>query len=292
MIKKIIICCVLFLSFSFQLHASEDRAMLWRVDSGEATVYLFGSIHFADESFYPLRKEIVQAFDGSDYLVVEIDINAEGEMQRFQKLMQSEGYYSDDDSLKNNLSEKTYQQLQLYLKELGVPLSLIEKQKPGIVVLTLAAVEAQQSGLEPELGIDSHFLDKAASHKKILALETMQEQLKVFLDIEDADSLLQDTFDSLEMIEGEMQALVTAWKQGDEKEMYRLLFEDLDKENAAMIALYDRLFFKRNAKMAKVIKGYLKQKGQYFVVVGAGHLIGDKGIVNLLQNADYQLKRL
>ncbi|MCK4705950.1 MAG: TraB/GumN family protein, partial [Gammaproteobacteria bacterium] len=48
----------------------------------------------------------------------------------------------------------------------------------------------------------------------------------------------------------------------------------------------------RNVKMTGSIKSYLKQKGRYFVVVGAGHLIGDKGIVQLLQNAGYRITRL
>ncbi|MCK5001529.1 MAG: TraB/GumN family protein [Gammaproteobacteria bacterium] len=292
MIKQFIVGVLIYAVFSFQLIASEDRAFFWRVDSKLATVYLLGSIHFADESFYPLREEIERAFDASENLVVEIDSNEKGAMERFQNLMQSEGSYSGDETLKNNLSEKTYQQLQLYLKELAIPPALVERQKPGIVVLTLAAIQAQQTGLKPEQGIDSHFLNKIKKDKKIIALETMDEQLRIFLDIEDPDLLLQDSFHSLEMVGEEMDALVNSWKQGDEKAMYHLLFEDIENENAAIISLYERLYFQRNIKMAASIKNYLKQKGQYFVVVGTGHLIGEKGIVHLLQNAGYQITRL
>lgn len=292
MIKKIIVSIAVYAIFSFQAIASEDRALFWRVDSEQATVYLLGSIHFADESFYPLREEIEQAFDASETLVVEVDVNSPQSMARFQDLMQSDGSYSGDETLKDHLSKKTYQQLQVYLKELGVPLTLVEKQKPGIVVLTLAAIQAQQTGLKPEQGIDLHFLRKIKNDKKILALETMDEQLRIFLDIEDADLLLQDSFHSLEMVEEEMERLVNAWKQGDEKAMHQLLFEDIVNENAAIRSLYERLYFQRNIKMTNSIKGYLKQKGQYFVVVGAGHLIGDKGIVRLLQNAGYRITRL
>lgn len=292
MIKKIIVSIAVYAIFSFQAIASEDRALFWRVDSEQATVYLLGSIHFADESFYPLREEIEQAFDASETLVVEVDVNSPKSMARFQDLMQSNGYYSGNETLKDHLSKKTYQQLQDYLKELAIPPALVEKQKPGIVVLTLAAIQAQQAGLKPEQGIDLHFLSKIKNDKKILALESMDEQLRIFLDIEDADLLLQDSFHSLEMVEEEMERLVNAWKQGDEKAMHQLLFEDIVNENAAIRSLYERLYFQRNIKMTNSIKGYLKQKGQYFVVVGAGHLIGDKGIVRLLQNAGYRMTRL
>jgi len=292
MIKKIFVSIVVCAFISFQAVASEDRAMFWRVDSVEATVYLFGSIHFADDSFYPLRKEIEQAFNVSENLVVEVDIDAPESMMRFQHLIRSEGSYSGDETLKDHLSKKTYEQLQAYLKELNISLHLVEKQKPGIVVLTLAAIEAQRAGLKLELGIDLHFLSQIKNDKKVIALETMDEQLRIFLDIVDADSLLQDSLQSPEMLEEEMENLVNMWKQGDEDAMYQLLFEDIEKENEAMTALYESLYFQRNIKMTNSIKSYLKQKGKYFVVVGAAHLIGDKGIVRLLQNAGYRVSRL
>ena len=292
MIKNIIVSVFVYVAISFPAIASEDRAMFWRVDSAEASVFLLGSIHFADETFYPLRAEIEQAFDDSENLVVEVDIDAPGAVARFQQLMQSEGSYSGKQTLKDDLSKETYEQLQSYLKELSIPPALMEKNKPGVVVLILASMQAQQVGLKPELGIDAYFLNRARSHKKILALETMDEQLKIFLDIEDADALLQDSLQSLEMLNEEMDALVAAWKQGDEKAMMQLLFEDITSENAAIIALYERLYFQRNIKMTAAIKHYLKQKGQYFVVVGAGHLIGEKGIVQLLQSAGYRITRL
>ncbi|MDH3343054.1 MAG: TraB/GumN family protein, partial [Gammaproteobacteria bacterium] len=262
MIKHCVISLFVYAIFSLPAIASEDRALFWRVDSEQSTVYLLGSIHFADESFYPLREEIEQAFDASENLVVEVDVDAPESMASFQHLMRSEGTYSGNETLRDNLSKETYEKLQSYLKEMNIPFHLVEKQKPGIVVLTLAAIEAQQAGLKPELGIDLHFLSQIENNKKVLALETMDEQLRIFLDIEDVDALLQDSFNSIEMVEKEMEGLVSAWKQGDEKTMYQLLFEDIEKENKAIIALYERLYFQRNTKMTKKIKGYLKQKGQ------------------------------
>lgn len=292
MIKKIIVGVIIYVVFCFQVVASNDRALFWRVDSKLATVFLLGSIHFADESFYPLRAEIEQAFDTSETLVVEVDTSSPELTVDFQELMQSEGLYSGGETLKDNLSKKTYQELQIYLKELGVPSAVVEKQKPGIVLLTLAAAQARLTGLNPELGIDLHFLAKINKHKRTLALETMAEQLRIFLDIEDADLLLQDSFESLEVVKEDMHDLVDAWKQGDETSMKKLLFDDVLTGSVAIDSFYDGLYFKRNVKMTSVINSYLKQKGRYFVVVGAGHLIGDKGIVQLLQNAGYRITRL
>lgn len=291
MTKKIVASVILYTVFCFQLIAGEDRAMFWRVDSAQASVYLLGSVHFADAGFYPLRAEIEQAFAAAQTLVVEVDLNSPASIARMQHFMQEEALYAGDETLRDNLSEKTYNELQAYLKTLGIPPALVEKQKPGMVVLTLAAIQAEQAGLKSELGIDQHFLNKVED-KKLLALETMDEQLALFLDIEDADLLFQDLFYSQEMLESEMNNLISAWKQGDEKSMHKLLFEDVLNENAAIVALYEKLYFQRNIKMLASIKNYLKQGGDYFVVVGAGHLIGDKGIVQLLHNAGYRVTRL
>ncbi|HER2167769.1 TPA: TraB/GumN family protein, partial [Streptococcus pyogenes] len=51
------------------------RGFMWEVESNGNTVYLVGSMHIADESFYPLRKEFEEAFAEADYLGVEIDIS-------------------------------------------------------------------------------------------------------------------------------------------------------------------------------------------------------------------------
>ena len=72
---------VLYFFFCSYAVAGNDKAFFWQVtsgqpESGQTTVYLMGSIHFADQSFYPLRSEIEQAFDRSDYLAVELDVNA------------------------------------------------------------------------------------------------------------------------------------------------------------------------------------------------------------------------
>ncbi len=253
---------------------------------------MLGSIHFADDSFYPLRAEIEQAFKTSEVLAVEVNINTPEAISNYQAIIKCHGLYSGDETLKDNLSRETYAELGLYLKKIGLSLRQLEKMKPGLVVLTLAATQMRLLGLDPDKGIDLHFLRQAKAGKKIRELEIMAEQLQLFFDIEEADLLVKDSLHSLTSAQQEMTNLISAWKRGDEKLMQQYLFDDMLNKNKAMAALYERLYYQRNRKMTKSIKLYLKQKGQYFVVVGAGHLIGDKSIVQLLQTAGYTVTRL
>ena len=73
--------------------------------------------------------------------------------------------------------------------------------------------------------------------------------------------------------------------------MAELLFVEAINENPAYIKIYEKLFFERNIKMTNKILSYLKSSESYFVIVGAGHLIGEKGIVRLLEKKGYEVTR-
>ncbi len=289
--RKIVPAIVLFILFIATARAVNDRALFWRVQSDNAEVYLLGSIHYADESFYPLRREIEQAFDSADHLVVEINIDA-AKAQRYMELMQRKGSYQGEATIRDDLSEETYRQLQQHLLRLGIPLDMVYKQKPGMLVLTLTAAQVTKMGLMPELGIDAYLLKQAVDGKKnIIELETVDDQMEIFLNISDGDLLLRETLHSLDESDMLMMDMTQCWKQGDEACLEKILFEDAVAEYPAFVSIYDSLFFRRNEHMANTIKGFLEGKGSYFVVIGAGHLVGDKGIPQLLRNAGFEVRR-
>jgi uncharacterized protein YbaP (TraB family) len=271
--------------------AAQDRAFFWQVKSDSATAYLLGSIHYADRSFYPLRASIERAFDQADHLVVEIDVDAVGAKQ-YQTLLREKGMYAGDETIRDNVSHETWQQLEQQLFRLGMPVHMVEKQKPGVLVLTLTAMQVVKMGYYPDMGIDQYFLNRAKPDKDIISLETIEQQLDVFLNISDGDLLLQEALYSMDDADSMMTNMVRFWKRGDQKGMQKLLFDDALRDYPQFSHVYDSLIFQRNEKMVEKIKQFLSDRGSYFVVVGAGHLIGDKGIINTLKQAGYDVKRL
>ena len=89
-----------------------------------------------------------------------------------------------------------------------------------------------------------------------------------------------------------IEQLMALWKSGDERAMEALLFTETLEEYPSFSLIYEKLFFDRNLKMADKIKRFLKTDANYFVIVGAGHLIGDRGIINLLRQQGYLINRL
>lgn len=271
--------------------AAQNRAFFWQAKSDSATVYLLGSIHYADQSFYPLRASIERAFDQADHLVVEVDVDDVGAKQ-YQTLLREKGMYAGDETIRDNLLPETWQQLEQQLFRLGMPVHMVEKQKPGVLVLTLTAMQVVKMGYYPDMGIDQYFLNRAKSDKDIISLETIEQQLDVFLNIQDGDLLLQETLYSLDEADSMMTDMVRFWKRGDDRGLQQLLFDDALKEYPEFTYIYDRLIYRRNEMMVDKIEQFLNGKGSYFVVVGAGHLVGDKGIVNSLMRSGYDVDRL
>ena len=281
--------------------AANDKAFSWQVSSAQnasdrVTVYLIGSIHFADKSFYPLRQEVEDAFNRSEYLAVELDVN-KIDAGAYNGLLLQKGVYKDGKTIKDVLSEGTWLLLQQRLEHLNINYDSVKNYKPGMLVLTLSAMQVMQMGFDPQLGIDVHFLQKAAQQSKnIIELETLEQQVNLFLNIPDGELLLKESLYSLDESEALMADMVRYWKQGDEKQMNKLLFEDAIEDYPAFAEIYDRLFYERNEQMTAKIETMLKQKAagkiSYFVVVGSGHLMGEKGIVNALKEKGYRVKRL
>jgi len=290
---SLILFVTLMLCFT-TVFAGNDKAFFWQVKSEQATVYLMGSIHFADSSFYPLRADIENAFEQSDALVVELDIN-KTDTNAYSQLIAEKGVYKTDRTIKDDLTEETWLQLRQRLLHLNVDYDAIKSYKPGVLVLTLTSIQVMQMGFSPQLGIDSYFLTKASEKddpKEIIELETMEQQLGLFLNIPNGELLLKESLYSLDESELLMADMVRYWKEGDCELMSKLLFEDALTEYPAFSEIYDRLFFERNNQMTTKIEAMLKGSGKYFVVVGSGHLVGEKGIVRLLSKKGYEMERL
>ena len=283
---------VSFYLFALPLsYAANDKAFFWEVKSESATVYLLGSIHYADPGFYPLRTDIENAFKASDNLVVEIDID-EAKARTYQNLIKEKGTYPGKETIEQHVSAETYESLLHHLELLGLPLEYVHRQKPGIIVLTLTSVQLLKMGFMPEMGIDLYFLKRARGNKNIIELESIEQQMDIFLSIPDGDLFLRETLNSLDKADEMMVDIVRSWKGGDKILLEKILFEDTLSQYPSYEEIYDRLFYERNENMSERIKTFLESKGTYFVVIGAGHLVGERGIPQLLTEVGYRIERL
>ncbi len=269
----------------------EKKPFLWKATSPTATVYLFGSIHVARKEMYPLHASIQEAFAASDTLVVEIDGEKNGQRAAAKK-MQAKGMYPTGDSLFKHLDDEVAKLLREYLTERGMAEETITTFKPWMTGLLIMMTEIQRIGLDPELGMDKHFLKQARDKKPIRELETIEEQIDLF---DGMSEKIQSLFVKSSIVEGrrmkeQMDDLIEAWSAGDPERMQEKLLESIE-EYPDLKPLQHRMFDARNVKMAEKVEGYLKEKGTFFVIAGAGHMVGKKGIVELLKKKAITVKQ-
>jgi uncharacterized protein YbaP (TraB family) len=82
-------------------------SLFWKVENNGNTVYLLGSIHIANESFYPLDSIIEEAFDESNYLGVEADIKNVNK-EEIQAFIFENAIYKDGTTIEDHLDDSTY----------------------------------------------------------------------------------------------------------------------------------------------------------------------------------------
>ncbi|WP_458120246.1 TraB/GumN family protein [Paenibacillus sp. Z6-24] len=271
------------------------RGFMWEVKNNGNTVYLVGSMHVADASFYPLRQEYEQAFAEADSLSVEVDITRES-TEDFQKRVLETGMYHDGSNLRNHISSYTYEKLGRILEANDMRSGALDRFKPWVAEMIVSSFATDDSGYDSELGIDLHFIKKAAERDiPVVGLESEESQLRMLNNFSDElqEKLLYGTLASFDDKRNQerdatTRAMAEMWKTGDEKALMEVTNSTVVEPEYHKAILVDR-----NIGMANKIDGYLKSSSnqQYFVVVGAAHYLGDDGIIKLLEKKGYTVTR-
>jgi uncharacterized protein len=293
--KLLVIYFVLILiglSFFIQEVLSQSqKTFLWKVRSKTNTVYVLGSYHLSKKEIYPLNQKIENAFDQSDILVVEANVNDIKKVD-IQKLVDS-ALYLDPETLEKHVSTETYELIKKESGRLGLPPEMINRQKPWFLALVLESLELLKLGFDPNYGIDKYFISKAEGKKKILELESLDYQIDLLSNLSDKDQelFLIYTLKDLNIMEQELDKLTQAWISGDTKGMETILTRSVS-EDKRLSSIFEKLIYERNRKMVSKIEDFLRTKEVYFVMVGAGHLVGNQGIIEILKGKGYLVEQL
>jgi len=265
------------------------RGLIWKVSSGNRSVYLLGSIHVASSDMYPLPRQIEEAFQNSDVLVVEVDLN-KVDRSKLQPLILAKGMYPFNDSLWNHISPETKTLVTQFCSDNGMPAEVFARFKPWLATVMASMLPMQSTGMRPELGIDQHFLNLAGNRMRVEQLESAEWQLRLLADIPEnkQEQYLAATLKSSALTQQLVQDFKSAWMAGDAHKLESLVSEGW--QGAA--GLQKRVFADRNPHMADAAEHCLKNNERCFIVVGAGHLVGKEGVVHLLQDRGFKVEQL
>jgi uncharacterized protein YbaP (TraB family) len=291
--RRIAVFLALVLSFASGTPATAQiaagKTFLWKVESGTGTLYLAGSVHALSPDAYPLNDAYQRAFDGSDTLVEEIDLNEAGILTAGPMLL-TKGMYRDGRTFNQAVSKDTVALVESRLKGTPFSVELIQSMKPWMVMLMLSAMQVQQAGLEANLGLDKHFYDKAVSAgKTIIGLETAESQIDRFDKMPEAlqEQLLRAAVSEMDTAQKELASIVSAWRRGDAATLERVLLSGFQQYPAA----YASLIVERNRNWIPQIDKCLARSRPCFVIVGAAHLVGPDGLLKMLEKKGYRLEQ-
>lgn len=269
---------------------------LWKVthpNVGPGTVYLLGTIHIRAEADSSIDRAIVEAFSLSDALVVEADVTSAKERELLE-LMQKIGLLKKGDSISNHISKETYDRLQATLNSLGLSKKMLDPMQPWLANMVLVLANNELHGYTAHYGVDQYLINYAETRQiPIIFLETLEEQIHIFAGFtpKDQEFLLLETLNSLRENSNHATMLQRAYKHGDDNQLEKLIFSN-KVDQPKLTGFFEAIFFERNDKMIPKIMRMCARKGTRLVAVGAGHLVGEKGLVRRLQSEGCNLERI
>ncbi len=258
--------------------AAGARPLLWVIPSDQGTSYLFGTMHLGADAERQLNPIVWEKLRAATSFIMEADIGSANPLTMMKAAM-----LPADQSLDTLLGPVLWQKL---VKQVGgaVPEIALKRFKPWFAVVTIT-----QTLLPPGTPMDLVFQQKAkAQGKELLYLEELDDQIKIF-DEAMTVALLKDTINEMGKEKQQLLDLQTAYLRGDPKGAEKLLFDPADMKKYPK--LYEVFFYRRNANWMPLIEKHIKQ-GKTFIAVGAGHLLGDKGLIDLLIKRGIHPKRI
>lgn len=266
------------------------ESSVWRVQSDSSVLYLGGTVHLLRASDFPLPQEYDIAYEDSSKLVFETDLESMNDLSVQASLMRKLSY-DDGQSLKTVLNEEAYSALETYTASVGLPLPMLEKFKPGMIISTLQVLEFQKIGFTP-MGVDAHFNALAQKDRKAIGqLETIDAQIGFLATMGEGNESefillsLKDLADTANV----MDDMIAAWRTGNNAGLSELFVKDMLVEAPKV---YESLLKRRNLDWLPQIETMLADENREFVLVGAAHLVGPDGLLALLEAKGYTVNQL
>lgn len=271
-------------------HWALAQSAVWVASNGDEKVYLGGTVHLLRPSDYPLPEPFEKAYQDSSALYFETDIAGMSDFAVQARMMQ-ELLYSDGRTLQSVLDAPTYAALAAHVATTGLPMQMMERFKPGMLISTLQVIEFQKMGFTPQ-GVDAYFNARALGDgKQVGELESIDDQIGFIANMGEGNenAFIRSSLEEMQEIETAMEQMIAAWRSGDNATLEALFVADMKEEYPA---LHEALLVRRNNAWIEIIESMFQAEGTEFVLVGAAHLVGEEGLLSLLEQKGFEISRV
>ena len=257
-----------------------EKSLLWEIKGNDIKPsYIYGTFHLLPQDDFKITDEVTSAFDKSEQIVMELDMDDPNlQMEMMQNMAMADG-----NTLDKFINEQDLKLLDEQLKAAaGLGIAQVNTFKPFMVETFILPTFIEGTPASYEMS----FVQMAVDQKKeILGLETVRFQTSLFDEIpyEDQVEDLLDMLKDRSEMEDLFAFMIKTYNAKDITKLYDASAEYFSEQEIEL------LLHKRNQSWIKKIGEFAKDKSTFFAV-GAGHLGGEQGVINLLKEAGYKVK--
>lgn len=266
------------------------NALLWEVTGKnlKSPSYVFGTIHLINKEdfFYP--EALRSSLSSTDQIYFEIDIEEMMDLSSQMDLM-SKAFMNDGQTIKDLLTEDEYGELQDYFKEMGLPLFFFERLKPMFLTVLTSLDGNMEEMKNTTTSYEFELLALAKNgNMDVGGLETMDFQIGLFDSIPYSEQaqMLMESIRAQSGENNELDELAKIYVEQNIEAMVSTISAD------EQLGKYEALLVNTRNKNWIPSMEELMVKSPTFFAVGAGHLAGEEGVLNLLKQSGYKLKPL
>lgn len=295
LVSLLLLAGLLAPSFDSLAQGSERRGFLWEIRKGNQVGLLFGTIHVGRPEFYPLPRARLDQLRRANVIVLEADVSdtarAIAATQKYA--MFAEGAPGLDKRLPAELKSR----IDAVLARNQLEAAPLMRLKPWMLANVLALFEAAQAGYMPALAVEAYLVRLAAADSKpVLELEGIEHQFQLFEQApwETQVAFLEEAVKAVETraARREVNRIVQAWETADRPALERLLAEMRAQNSVGARFTVDTILLGRHPQMVRKIESLLAGGKVHLIAVGALHLVGPQGLVEMLRARGYTVTEL
>jgi len=269
-----------------------DAPAMWRLKDADSEVYLFGTFHVLPASVQWTTPAFDAAMQETETTITEADVTSPEAQAAMLGLVQKYGLNPHGVTLSSTLGPERAAEVERIAGSLGVPMATLEPFRPWLALISLGSVAMQSSGFDPASGVERVVIARAASQSdRIEYFETAEEQIKILASLDDEEMLanFDVTVEQFDDFKALTEGMLASWKAGDLDALEADILAPLRDTSPAA---FRDLIVARNKNWVAKIAAIMEGEGDYFIAVGAGHLVGEDSVVDLLGERGFAVERV
>jgi len=271
--------------------AAEPHPALWKIRSGESTLYVLGSLHIVPPDFHWQAPEIEAAIRTADTFVFEVPVDDEA-IQHQKDFIVRNGLLPSGTSLRAVLSRSEFQTYSRILLSAGLKPEQYMRYRPWLAAVIVGLAYVHRRDIANLRGVDDDIIDYAESQgKELRYLESIEDQMRLLMVGDDLSQIraLKRMIGVLPRARSRSEDLLSTWASGDSKRFDAMIDADFEGHPEAR----DILISNRNRAWLGSVKSLLDApRKTALVTVGAAHIGGPAGLIALLCKEGYDVQRV